>query len=322
MFMPCPFNKRSSVQRLDCALIRHQLCGSERSQALHCKSSARNQTAAMRSQSDNSLRPSSTESHPVRALFISDVHLGSPLTQSGRLIELLEHVSPAQIYLVGDIFDLEWMQRRRMCFGPEAQLVLRLLHQKLKAGTEIIYIPGNHDALMRPFIGQYLSGVKFRRRAIHVTAQGRRLLVTHGDEFDTAIRKHGWLEQFGAWWYDICLALAHRFPGPAGPRTGGVRWLKESLPAIKKYTERFELAVIRDAKRRGLDGAICGHLHVPALKQLEGLTYANDGDWVENCSALLELPCGTLRLWHYTELHPRAVAALSVEVAVQSPASW
>ena len=235
-----------------------------------------------------------------RAVFISDVHLGSRHCHAAELADFLSGLRCQRLYLVGDIVDLWWMAQRRALWGGAQNRVVEALHALRRAGTELIYIPGNHDRPVRRFCGLMLPAMQVRRRAIHVTADGRRLLVTHGDEFDAITHFGSLQEKFGDWLY-YRLLTGNKLLNFVRRRCGMRYWslsefLKRQSAAAERYIERFVQACFDDAKRRGLDGIVCGHIHRAALVQREGLVYANDGDWVESLSALVEEPDGTLRL--------------------------
>ena len=239
-----------------------------------------------------------------RAVFISDVHLGSRHCHAAVLADFLGHLRCKRLYLVGDIVDLWWMAQRRALWGGAQNRVVEALHALRRAGTEIVYIPGNHDRPIRRFCGLALPAMQVRRRAIHVTADGRRLLVTHGDEFDAVTHFGNLQEKFGDWLY-YRLLTGNKLLNFVRARLGLRYWslsefLKRQSGAAERYIDRFVQAGLDDAKRRGLDGIVCGHIHRAALVQRDGLVYANDGDWVESLSALVEEADGTLRLLTHT----------------------
>ncbi|KGM57404.1 serine/threonine protein phosphatase [Lysobacter arseniciresistens ZS79] len=235
-----------------------------------------------------------------RSVFISDVHLGSPYCHAAELAEFLAGLRCDRLYLVGDIIDLWWLAQRRATWGAAHQRVVDRLHALARAGTRIIYVPGNHDRPVRRYCGLVLPRMQVRRRTIHVTADGRRLLVTHGDDYDAATQFGGLQERFGDWLYYRILA-GNRLLNHARRRLGLRYWslaefLKARSGAAGRYVERFVQAGFDDAARRGLDGLVCGHIHQAALLVRDGRVYANDGDWVESLTALAEDDTGGLRL--------------------------
>lgn len=239
-----------------------------------------------------------------RAVFVSDVHLGSKHCHAAEFADFLGGLRCRQLYLVGDIVDLWWMAQKRAIWSSAHNRVIEALHALHQAGTEIIYIPGNHDRPIRRFCGLMLPAMQVRRRAIHVTADGRRLLVTHGDDYDAVTHFRGLQERFGDWLYYRILTGNRAFN--ALRRRLGLRYwslseyLKRKSSAAERYIERFQQAGLEDARRRGLDGIICGHIHRAELLQREGLVYANDGDWVESLTALSEEADGSLCLLAHT----------------------
>ena len=239
-----------------------------------------------------------------RAVFISDVHLGSRHCHAAELADFLARLRCKRLYLVGDIVDLWWMAQRRASWGAAQNRVVEALHALRRAGTEIVYIPGNHDRPVRRFCGLALPAMRVRRRAIHVTADGRRLLVTHGDEFDAITHFGSLQEKFGDWRYYRILG-GNQLLNFVRRRLGLRYWslsefLKRQSGAAVRFIDRFVQAGLDDVRRRGLDGIVCGHIHRAALVQRDGLVYANDGDWVESLSALVEEADGSLRLLAHT----------------------
>lgn len=192
---------------------------------------------------------------------------------------------------------LWWLAHRRASWQAAHSDVIHALHALRRAGTEIVYIPGNHDASLRQLCGLMLPAMQVRRRAIHTTADGRRLLVVHGDDYDGATHFGGLQERFGDWLYYRILT-GNRLLNAARRRLGMRYWslsafLKQRSGAAERYIERFVQAGLADVRQRGLDGIVCGHIHRAALVERDGLVYANDGDWVESLTALAEDPDGT-----------------------------
>lgn len=254
-----------------------------------------------------------------RAVFVSDVHLGSAHCHAAELADFLETLHTRRLYLVGDIVDLWWLSQRRAAWGPHQRRVVEALHELARGGTELVYVPGNHDRPIRNFCGLALPNMRLRRRTIHVTADGRRLLVTHGDDYDAQTQFGNLQERFGDWLYERILAsnrLTNRVRRLLGLRYWSLAdFLKSKSSAAERYIARFVQAGLDDAARRGLDGIVCGHIHRGALFEREGLVYANDGDWVESLTALVEEPDGRLVLLRHdggelAVLAPRPPAAV------------
>lgn len=235
-----------------------------------------------------------------RAVFVSDVHLGAKHCHAAELATFLDGLRCDRLYLVGDIVDLCWMAQRRARWGAPQIRVIEALHALRRAGTTIIYVPGNHDRALRRVCGLALPAMQVRRRTVHETADGRRLLVTHGDDYDAITHFGGLQERFGDWLYYRILT-GNQWLNRARRQLGMRYWslsefLKQRSGAAERYIERFVQAGLDDARRRGLDGIVCGHIHRASLVERDGLVYANDGDWVESLTALAEAQDGSLRL--------------------------
>ncbi len=239
-----------------------------------------------------------------RAVFLSDVHLGSKHCHAAELAAFLGSLHCQRLYLVGDIVDLWWLASKRAAWGAAQNHVIEALHALRRSGTELVYIPGNHDRPIRRFCGLMLPAMQVRRRAIHVTAAGRRLLVTHGDDYDSVTQFGGMQERCGDWLYYRILT-GNRLLNRVRRRFGRRYWslaefLKRQSGTAERYIDRFVEAGLDDARKRGLDGIICGHIHRAALIERDGLVYANDGDWVESLTALAEESDGSLTLLAHT----------------------
>ena len=250
-----------------------------------------------------------------RTIWISDVHLGTRGCNAGLLIDFLDHVDSETLYLVGDIID-GWRLKKKF-FWPAAHndVVWRLL-KRAKRGTKVVYIPGNHDEVFRQFSGLDFGGVSIRRKAIHETADGRRLLVLHGDEFDAITLAHRWLAHVGDIAYTVLMA-ANRWMNVAR------RWLKMPYWSLSKHAKakvtnavaflsQFEEVVAQAAGSRGVDGVVCGHIHTAEMRTIGDIEYYNDGDWVEGGNALVEHFDGRMELLHWADI----VAARKTKAAV------
>lgn len=239
-----------------------------------------------------------------RSVFISDVHLGTADCQAEYLLDFLHNVQCDTLYLVGDIVDLMAMQRRAH-FPESHRRVIHRLVELAACGTRVVYIPGNHDEFFRRFCNQTFSGIELQYKAIHTTADGRRFLVCHGDQFDQVVRcsplmllvgdrAHGLLLRLNRW-----LNALRRLQGK--PYWSLAAWIKGRIGKARTFIRRFELAALTAAEKGQYDGFICGHIHSAGfLRSDEGL-YCNDGDWVEHCTALVEQADGRLELLHWSE---------------------
>jgi len=226
-----------------------------------------------------------------RAIFISDVHLGSREAKSGYLLDFLRHNECEHLYLVGDIFDL-WKLKKGWHWPTENNEIIAEIFAKARHGTRVIYIPGNHDEMLRDYCGGDYNGVELHREIIHESADGQRFLVLHGDEFDCIVRSKKWLSHIGDGAYDMLLRLNHWF-NLSRRHLGLDYWslsafIKQQAKGAINFINRFEHAVCSEAARRQVDGIISGHIHHAAQRELEGCAYKNCGDWVESCTALVE----------------------------------
>jgi UDP-2,3-diacylglucosamine pyrophosphatase LpxH len=234
-----------------------------------------------------------------RAIFISDIHLGTSSCQAAKLLEFLRHTESRELYLVGDVID-GWQLKRRWFWNQSHNDVIQKVLRKARKGTRVTYIAGNHDEAMRHFLGLAFGGIDIRDEAVHVTADGRRLLVTHGDLFDAVVQRAKWLAHLGDALYILTLKLNQWF-NHIRAKLGFPYWslsqfLKHRVKNAVSYITDFEEAVAREARRRGFDGVVCGHIHKAEIREVGGVLYCNDGDWVESLTALVELENGELRI--------------------------
>ena len=241
----------------------------------------------------------------VRTAFISDVHLGTPGCQAEALLDFLRAVECERLYLVGDIID-GWQLRRRWYWPQAHNDVVQKLLRKARKGTQVILVPGNHDEFARRYLGHNFGGVEVVEDCIHRTADGRRLWVMHGDLFDGVVQYAKWLAYVGDSLYEMLLKL-NRHLNSWRARLGLPYWslskyLKLKVKRAVSFISDFELAVVREARKRGVDGVVCGHIHHAELRSIDGLLYANDGDWVESLTALVEHHDGRLELIDWAEV--------------------
>ena len=250
-----------------------------------------------------------------RTIWISDVHLGTRGCNAELLIDFLDHVDSDTLYLVGDIID-GWRLKKKL-YWPDAHndIVWRIL-KRAKRGTRIVYIPGNHDEMFRQYCGLDFGGVAIRQQAVHETADGRRLLVLHGDEFDAIMLSHRWLAYLGDAAYSFAM-WANRWVNAYRRLVGLPYWplSKHAKQRVKKSVEfisRFEDVVAHEAALRGVDGVVAGHIHTAEIREIAGVEYYNDGDWVEGCTALVEHFDGRMELLHWADV----MAARGAETVV------
>ncbi|MFG6284049.1 UDP-2,3-diacylglucosamine diphosphatase [Sphingomonas sp. S6] len=239
-----------------------------------------------------------------RTIWISDVHLGTRGCNADMLIDFLDHVDSDQLYLVGDIID-GWRLKKRFYWPASHNDVVWRLMKRAKRGTRVTYIPGNHDEVFRQFAGMDFGGVKIRRKAIHTTADGRRLLVLHGDEFDAITLAHRWVAFIGDSAY-TALMVVNQWLNVARRWLGLPYWSlsKHAKAKVKNavaFISHFEEVVAHAAGSRGVDGVVCGHIHTAEIRDIQGVAYYNDGDWVEGCTALVEHFDGRMELLHWAD---------------------
>ena len=237
-----------------------------------------------------------------RAVFISDLHLGTPGCQAAALLDFLKFHPCDCLYLVGDIVD-GWQLRRRWYWPQSHNDVVQKLLRRARKGSRVIYVPGNHDEFARQFVNHPFGGIEVMEEVVHVCADGRRLWVIHGDYFDGVIQCAKWLAYLGDNMYEFTLKLNRHLNHLRG-RLGLPYWslsayLKHKVKKALNYVTDFEIAVAQEARRRGHQGVVCGHIHRAEMRDIDGILYCNDGDWVESRTALIEHYDGRLELVHW-----------------------
>lgn len=239
-----------------------------------------------------------------RAIWVSDFHIGTRRAQTGMLLDFLKYTESDTLYLVGDIVD-NWSLQKTWYWDQGHNDVIQKLLRKARKGTRVVYIPGNHDERFRDFIGARFGRIAVMQNAMHVTADKKRYLVLHGDEFDGVVKYARWLAVLGDKAYELALWL-NRHLNRLRRRLGMPYWslsayLKRRVKQAVQFVSDFEQAVVREAKKRNADGVICGHIHTPEMSMIDGVHYCNDGDWVESCSALVEHHDGRFELIHWAD---------------------
>jgi UDP-2,3-diacylglucosamine pyrophosphatase LpxH len=267
-----------------------------------------------------------TASLRVRTVWISDVHLGTPGCRADALLDFLKHVHCEQLFLVGDIID-GW-QLRRSWYWPQAHNdVVQKLLRKARKGTRVVFVPGNHDEFARRYVEHNFGGIDVVEDCIHLTADGRRLWITHGDLFDGVVQCAKWLAYVGDNLYGFTLQL-NRWFNILRARMGMPYWslskyLKQKVKRAVSYVSDFEEAVAREARKRGVDGVVCGHIHHAEMRMIDGILYCNDGDWVESLTALVEHPDGRLEIVDWSvpvPMDPHTTAQPAWPVPLPEPA--
>lgn len=240
------------------------------------------------------------------AIFLSDLHLGSKGSQAHLLMDFLKFNDAKKIYLVGDIID-GW-QLKKGWYWPQAHNdVVQKILRKARKGTQVIYVPGNHDEFAREYVGLNFGGIDVVQETIHETADGRKFLVMHGDQFDIVVCNARWLAMLGDWAYQLAIAANTWFN--IVRRKFGVgywslsAWAKMKVKNAVNFIGDYENTLAAEAVRRGVNGVICGHIHHAIIREIEGVTYVNTGDFVESCSAVVEHMNGHLEIiyWRTTE---------------------
>lgn len=236
----------------------------------------------------------------VRSIFLSDIHLGTRGCQAEQVLAFLREYESEYLFLLGDIVDF-WAMRRSVHWSPAQNTVLQKVLRRARHGQKVLFIPGNHDETLRDYVDSEFGNIQVVRDYLHTTADGRQLLLLHGDEFDQITRYHKWLALVGDAAYGVLvrinvgLSWARRKLGMAGYWSLAA-YAKQRIKAAVDYIDDFEEAALRAARQRGVDGVVCGHIHSAAVRESDGLTYANCGDWVDSCSAVVETPSGALQL--------------------------
>lgn len=239
-----------------------------------------------------------------RSIFISDTHLGTPGCQASALLDFLRVTESDYLYLVGDIVD-GWQLKRRWYWHQQHNDVVQKVLRKVRKGTRVVYVPGNHDEAARHYVGVDFGGVAIREEAVHTTADGRRLLVTHGDRFDAVVTCARWLALLGDQLYTVILKVNQHF-NALRARLGLPYWslsqfLKLRVKNAVSYITAFEDALAHDARQRGFDGVVCGHIHHAEVRAIGDILYCNSGDWVESLTAIVETHDGVLSVVRWTD---------------------
>jgi len=234
-----------------------------------------------------------------RSIWISDIHLGTRGCQAGYLLDFLRHNESDHLYLVGDIID-GWQLKRGWYWTQAHNDVVQKILRKSRKGTRVTYIAGNHDEVVRQFLGLAFGGIEICDEAVHTMVDGRRFLVVHGDLYDAVVQQAKWLALVGDQLYTLILKLNHWF-NHIRAKLGLSYWslsqyLKHKAKNAVNFMTAFEDAVAREARSRGFQGVVCGHIHKPQIKTIDGVVYCNDGDWVESLSALVETLEGDLKI--------------------------
>lgn len=239
-------------------------------------------------------------SNLYRTIWISDLHIGSTQCQADALLDFLKHNDSEKLYLVGDIIDF-WALSKKMYWPREHNTIIQKFLRKARHGTHIIYVPGNHDENVRDYDDYVFGDIIVKNSDIHTTAQGKRFLVVHGDEYDTIAQHHRWMAKLGSVGYDWLieinrfLRLCRRILGVQS-QFSLAAYVKFKVKNVVKFMSDYEETIVKTLKNEGVDGVICGHIHHAEIKPIEGFMYINTGDFVESCTAIVEHMDGSLEL--------------------------
>jgi UDP-2,3-diacylglucosamine pyrophosphatase LpxH len=254
-----------------------------------------------------------------RTIFVSDMHLGTRGCQAHLILDFLRHNDADCYFLVGDIID-GWRMKASFYWPQAHNDVIQKLLRKVRRGARMVFVPGNHDEFARQFVGLTFGGVKIARTAKFVAADGKRYLIMHGDEFDVVVRHSKWLAYLGDWAYDAAIFVNTHFNAVRRrlgfPYWSFSAWAKLKVKNAVNFIGAFESALAEEARRRGVDGVICGHIHHPTIRNLDGITYVNTGDFVESCSYVVEHDDGRLEVLRWS----RPLASATPEVEADEPA--
>lgn len=259
-----------------------------------------------------------------RTLFLSDLHLGARGAQAELLLDFLKHNDADVIYLVGDIVD-GWKLKNGWYWPQAHNDVVQKMLRKARKGARVIYVPGNHDEFARDYTGLTFGGVEVFEEAVHETADGKKMLVIHGDQFDIVVRHARWLAFFGDWAYDLAIVANTWLNGVR--RMFGVgywslsAWAKLKVKNAVNFIGDFESALAAEAQKRGVDGVICGHIHHATIKTIGDALYVNTGDFVESCTAIAEHEDGRFEIlyWRTTAAEREAVVETKRARALPAP---
>lgn len=236
----------------------------------------------------------------VRSLFLSDIHLGTKACQADQLLDFLREHPADNTFLIGDIVDF-WAMSRSICWPASHNTIVQKLLRRARHGDRVVLIPGNHDEALRDYCGTEFGDIELVEELVHVTADGKRYLLIHGDQFDQVTRHHRWVAVLGDKAYTLLVRLNHALSWAR--RKLGIPgywslagYAKRKVKTALNFIFDFEESAIHHARERGLDGVICGHIHWATIKTLDGLDYINCGDWVDSCTAIVEHFDGRLEL--------------------------
>jgi UDP-2,3-diacylglucosamine pyrophosphatase LpxH len=241
----------------------------------------------------------------VRSIFLSDIHLGTRGCQADRLLNFLREYESDNLFLIGDIIDF-WAMGRSIHWTSAQNTVVQKILRRARHGEKVVFIPGNHDESLREYDGTTFGDILIAREWQHVTTDGKRLLLIHGDQFDQVIRHHRWVAILGDKAYDVLVRINEWLSWFRRTfRISGywslAGYAKRKVKSAVTFIFDFEESVIHAVRNRGLDGVVCGHIHSATIKVVDGLLYINCGDWVDSCTAIIEHMDGRLELIEWVD---------------------
>lgn len=245
------------------------------------------------------------EYHEYKAIFISDIHLGSRGCKAEFLAEFLKYHQCEKLFLVGDIID-GWRLKKRNFWPQEHTNVIRRVLTKAKRGTDVIFVTGNHDDFLRRYSGIEFGNIVLTDETDYTTLKGEKLLVVHGDKYDSVVQTRKWLAILGDWGYETLVRLNTHF-NRARRIFGFKYWslsafIKQKVKSAVSFISAYEEAVVKDCELNGYDGVVCGHIHHPEIREISGKSYYNCGDWIESCTAIVETMDGEMKLLRWVEV--------------------
>ncbi len=258
----------------------------------------------------------------VRSLFLSDIHLGTRACQADQLLDFLREYSSDNIFLIGDIVDF-WAMNRSIHWSSAQNTVVQKLLRRARHGERIVFIPGNHDEVLREYCGILFGDIEVASELVHETVDGKRYLLIHGDVFDQVTRHHRWVAILGDAAYNLLVRINHTLSWMR--RKAGIPgywslagFAKRKVKTALNFIFDFEESAVHHARERGLDGVICGHIHWAMIRDIGGCTYVNCGDWVDSCTAIVEHMDGRLELIAWGATHMPALPAPSPSISQEA----
>ena len=237
-----------------------------------------------------------------KSVFISDVHLGTRMSQADKLLDFMKTFECDNLYLVGDIVD-GWALNSGFYWPQEHNDVIQKILRRARKGTRVVYLPGNHDEFLRSFGDHEFGNIILTDTIIHTGIDGKKYIVMHGDQFDVVINKMKWLSHFGSWAYDMLIyinVVVVKIRNLLNlPHWSLSAWAKYKVKKAINFIGDYEENLSNYAISKGVQGIICGHIHHPNLRDISGIKYVNCGDWVETCSAVIEHQNGTMEIIYW-----------------------